>query len=121
MNNSGDEDKDRMHGSMSSVAIHNSLVIAPDSAGLVHCLDAGTGEKYWTHDTLASVWASPLVADGKVYVGTEDGDVVILKLAKKKNLLATRCFNRSIECGPVYANGVLYIMTGSEIFAVQHH
>ena len=42
-------------------AIHNSLVIAPDSAGLVHCLDAVTGKKLWTNDTNAGIWASPLI------------------------------------------------------------
>jgi hypothetical protein len=53
-----------------------------------------------------------------VHAGAEDGDVVILNLAKK-NLLVTRYFHRSIECGPVYPNGVLYIMTGSKLYAVQ--
>ena len=48
------------------------------SAAILHCLDAKTGQEYWTHDMLAAVWGSPLVVDGKVYLGDEDGDVVVL-------------------------------------------
>jgi len=116
----GDKDDDEMHRTMSSVAIHNSLVIVPDSAGLVHCLDAETGKKYWTHDSNAGIWVSPLIADGKVYVADEDGDVNVFKLAKKKKLLAEHQFNQPIESSPVYANGVLYVMTRSELYAIKH-
>ena len=31
------------------------------------------GELYWKHDTMSHIWGSTLVADGKVYVGNEDG------------------------------------------------
>jgi outer membrane protein assembly factor BamB len=108
----GDNNEDKMHGSLSSVAVHNSLVIAPDSAGLVHCLDAETGKKYWTHDSYGGIGGSPLIADDKVYVANEDGDVNIFKMAKQKKLLARREFYNAIDSSPVYANGVLY--------AIQH-
>ena len=116
----GDRYEDKMHRTVSSVAIHNSLVIAPDSSGLIHCLDAETGKKYWTHDSFAGIWASPLIADGKVYVADEDGDVCIFKLAKQKKLLAEQQFNQLIESSPVYANGVLYVMTRSVLYAIKH-
>ena len=38
-----------------------------------------TGKPYWTHDMLAAVWGSPMVVDGKVYLGDEDGDIVVLR------------------------------------------
>src|SRR5204863_2861223 len=44
---------------MSSVAVHDGLVIAPELYGYVHCLDARTGKLCWTHDTAASIIASP--------------------------------------------------------------
>ncbi len=53
-------------------------VYMPDFSGFLHCLDAKTGQEYWKHDMLAAVWGSPLVVDGKVYLGDEDGDVVVL-------------------------------------------
>jgi outer membrane protein assembly factor BamB len=114
----GDEFENRMHHSTSSVAIHNSLVIALDSSGLVHCLDAETGKKHWSHDCLAAIWASPLIVDGKVYVADEDGEMSVFELAKKKKLIAEHMFNQSFESSPVYTNGVLYAMTRRQLFAI---
>ncbi len=111
--------EDRMHRTMSEVAIHDSLVIAPDSMGLVHCLDAQTGKKYWTHDCSAGIWASPLIVDGKVYVADEDGNVQVFRLSKQKKLLAVHQFSQSIEASPVFANGVLYITTRHKLHAIE--
>src|SRR5262249_26074286 len=89
---------------LSSVAIHDGLVIAPDIDGYVDCLDARTGRKYWTHDTENQIQASPLIADGKVYVPT-DGDVVVLALSREKKVLAVNDMNASVRADPVFANG----------------
>ena len=37
---------------------------------------------------LAPVWGSPLVADGKVYLGDEDGDVAVLKAGPELKKIA---------------------------------
>ena len=55
------------------------------SPGFVHCLDAETGKLYWTYDMKAHMWGSTLVADGKVYVGDEDGDFVVLAANKGRS------------------------------------
>ena len=72
----GGEDFNR---TISTAAIHDGIVYITDLSGFLYALDAETGEHYWTHDTFAAVWGSPFVADGKVYLGDEDGDVVVLK------------------------------------------
>ena len=43
---------------------------------MFHCLNAKTGKVNWAYDMLAAAWGSPLIVDGKVYIGDEDGDVV---------------------------------------------
>ncbi|WP_298859464.1 PQQ-binding-like beta-propeller repeat protein [uncultured Gimesia sp.] len=115
----GDKPEDRMHGSLSSVAVHDSLVFAPDATGLIHCLDAETGKKYWTADSFSGIYASPLIADKKVYVANEDGIVFIYELAKQRKLLAERDFNNSIESSPVFANNVLYVMSRRVLHAIK--
>ena len=52
------------------------MVFASDFSGYVYCLDALTGEEYWIYDTKGHIWASPFVADGKVFIGNEDGFLV---------------------------------------------
>jgi hypothetical protein len=65
--------------SLSTVSVAGGLVYAADYAGQVHCLDEKTGEAKWVHDTEGRVWGSTLVADGKVYVGSEERVLTILK------------------------------------------
>ena len=36
-------------------------------------LDIANGKKMWEFETASSIVASPSVADGKIYIGTEDG------------------------------------------------
>ena len=109
---------DQIRRSISTAAVADGLVYMPDFSGFLHCLDARTGEVYWVHDLLAAVWGSALVVDGKVYLGDEDGDVVILKAGKEEKVLAEMYMGSSVYSTPVPANGVLYIMNRSEIYAL---
>jgi len=104
--------------SISTAAVAEGLVFISDFSGFLHCLDARTGTPYWTFDSLAAVWGSPLVADGKVYLGDEDGDVVVLQAAKQMKKLAEINMGSSVYGTPVAANGVLYIMHRSTLFAI---
>src|SRR5262249_35016977 len=51
---------------MSTVAVVDDIVYAPEVSGIVHCLNARTGEQFWQYDTKASIWNSPCYVDGKV-------------------------------------------------------
>jgi outer membrane protein assembly factor BamB len=75
---------DKIRRSISTGAVYNGLLFYADFSGFLHCLDANTGKPYWVHDMLAAVWGSPMVIDGKVYLGDEDGDIVVLEASKEK-------------------------------------
>ena len=92
---------DAMHRTMSSVAIAKDLVIAVDFSGVVHCLDAKTGQRHWSHDALAAIWVSPLIVDDKVYVANEDGDMLVFQLGadpKHAEPIATVSHREPIYC-----------------------
>ena len=105
--------------SMTTPAIHDGLVFVGDSGRRLHCVDATTGQCYWTHDVKGEVWASPLVADGKVYFATRHGDVLVFAASQQKKLLAEIALGEPISGSPVAANGVLYITTMKRLYAVQ--
>ena len=58
---------------LSTPSICQGLVYIVDCGPSVHCLDAKTGQEYWSHPIKGDTWGSTLVADGKVYVGTQRG------------------------------------------------
>ena len=107
--------------SLSTVAIdpENGLLFTADFSGFIHCLDADTGRLYWKHDSKAHIWGSPVVADGKVFIGTEDGAFMILASSLHKTLLSQTDLGAPIYSTPTAAGGVLYVASQSHLYAVQ--
>ena len=110
---------ERMNRTLATVAITNGLVFAADFSGFVHCLDADTGRCHWNYDMEAAMWEGPLAVDGKVYQCDEDGDVVIFDASRELKVVATQTLGNSIYAPPVYANGMMYLMTKDRLIAVQ--
>ena len=109
-----------IHRSISTVSIdpEKGLLFIADFSGFVFCLDAETGKKYWEHDMQAHIWGSTFVVDGKVYIGDEDGDVVVLADAKEKKVLNEINMGAPVYSTPIVANGTMYIGTQTHLFAI---
>ena len=111
----GGEDFNR---TISTVAISNGVLYVPDLSGFLYALDVETGEHLWTHDTFAAVWGSAFVVGGNVYLGDEDGDVVILQAGREEKVVAEMNMGSAVYTTPTVTDGVLYIATRSELFAI---
>ena len=109
---------DKIKRSISTGAIAGGLLFYADFTGYLHCLDVNTGQPYWTHDTLSAVWGSPIAIDGKVYLGDEDGDVLIMEAGKQEKLIATVNMGSSVYSTPAPANGTLYVTNRNQLFAI---
>src|SRR5581483_7957638 len=103
---------------MSTCAIHDGLVYAGELAGYLHCLDAQTGKEYWNDDLKAAIWGSAYWVDNKVYIGTEDGEIFVYAHGKEKKPLGKMDMKHPVRSTPVVANGVMYIMTESVLYAI---
>jgi len=112
---------DKIRRSISTGAVYNGLLFYSDFSGFLHCLDESTGKPYWTHDLLSAVWGSPMVIDGKVYLGDEDGDVVVLEASKEKKLIAQMNMGSSVYATVVPANGTLFVMNRNQLWALSEN
>jgi outer membrane protein assembly factor BamB len=127
--------EEEFHRSIASVVVRNDVLFAVDFSGLGHCLNAKTGQLYWTYDFLAAVWATPLVIGDRVYVGDEDGEMTILRLHPEPNQvvkappaagtawiqpdpLQVIMHPTSAYTTPVMANGVFYLATKDHLLAI---
>ena len=108
-----------IHRSISTVSLdpETGLIFVGDFSGFVHCLDAETGKVQWTHDMKAHMWGSTFVADGKVYVGDEDGDFVVLAATKEKRIISETNLGAAVYGTPVVANGTVYLQSNTHLFA----
>lgn len=123
--------EETMHRTIGTVAIKNNLVFCADYSGLFHCVDAKEIDKtqknedgthppkaYWTYDMFAASWGSPLIVEDKVYMGDEDGDIVIFELSKKQKQLGEINMGNAVYSTPVVANDTLFIANKSVLFAI---
>ena len=105
--------------SISTSAIKDGLLYYPDFSGFFHCLDLKTGKQIWKHDMFAAMWSSPMIVDGKVYLGDEDGDVTVFAHGREKKVLNEMNMGSSVYSTVVTSNGVMFIMTRNNLFAIQ--
>jgi outer membrane protein assembly factor BamB len=100
-------------------AVSNGLVFAVDCGGMIHCVDAATGKPYWTHKAVGDFWASTLVADGKLFVGTRRGQFLVMAAGKEEKVLATVELKEAISGTATAANGTLYVPTAGHLYAIR--
>ncbi len=100
-------------------AIVNGMVFIADIGHVLHCVDAETGQGFWTEELKGEAWASPLAADGKVYIGTRAGMFYVFAAAKEKKLIGSLDLASPISATACAANGVLYVATMNRLYAVQ--
>ena len=128
--------EEEMHRSCGTVAIKDDILFISDFSGIFHCLDAKSGKVHWTYDMFSQAWGSPLIVDGKVYVGDEDGDVAIFKVSKDPQVAMKMVddelhpinydveedgvtnMGNSVYSTPIVANGVLYIANRTHLYAI---
>lgn len=116
--------EEEMHRSCGTVAIKDDVLYIADFSGLLHCLDAngnpdGTPIVHFTYDMFAQSWGSPLIADGKVYIGDEDGDVCVFELgAENSEPLEEINMGSSVYSTPVAADETIFISTKDKLFAI---
>ncbi len=103
----------------STPAVHEGLVYAADCDGQVHCVDALTGKPCWVHDAGKEIWASTLVADGKVFIGTRRGEFWVLATGKEKRVLSSVKLDSPIHSTAVAANGTLYVGSMTRLYALK--
>ena len=104
---------------VSTPSIYNGMIFVAEYDGDIHCLDLDTGKVNWVHATDSRIWGSTLVADGKVYLPNEDGQLVVLAATKEKEELATVEFFTPIYSSPVVAKDVLYVATQTHLYALK--
>ena len=109
-----------MHRTCGTPAIKDDVLFIADFSGMFHCVDAKTGEPYWTYDMFAASWASPLIVEDRVYISDEDGDIAIFNIDKEESEpFAEINMESAVYTSPVAANSTLFISNRNRIYALK--
>jgi outer membrane protein assembly factor BamB len=101
-----------------SPVAHQGRVYAMGSV-TVDCVDAANGQLVWKERVKGGqFWASPIVADGKLYVVSEDGFTTVIELGDKPRVLATNAIGDTIFATPSVANGCFYLRSDRHLYCI---
>jgi outer membrane protein assembly factor BamB len=103
--------------------VHDGLVYlvrqyAKDT-GVLYCLELKTGKEVY-HQKLTPVRyrATPLLADGKIYLAARDGVVTVFKPGSEFKLLATNKLGDEIAASPAVSGGRIYLRGFQYLYAI---
>lgn len=96
----------------------SGLLYMAGDVGVITCVDAKTGERVW-RERLGGVYtASPVAADGKIYLVGESGETLVLRAGRKPEVLARNAIEGRVLASPAICGGRLYIRTDDQVIAI---
>jgi outer membrane protein assembly factor BamB len=104
-----------------SPLVYQGVVFLIRSGGIATTLDAQTGKvikQARLTGALEDYYASPIVVDGKLYIASEHGKVVVLRAAGDWEILAINELDSGIYATPAMSEGQMYIRTRNALYAI---
>jgi len=104
--------------SMPSPLLAGDELIFVDDGGFVTCLDARTGAEHYRERLGGNYSSSPLLADGKIYIGSREGVMNVLRPGKKFEVLARSELPGAIMATPAALDGALFLRTEHALYRI---
>jgi outer membrane protein assembly factor BamB len=104
-----------------SPLIRDGLVyLVQADRGIFQCWDAATAKEYYNERIHEDRYrASPVYADGKVYILSRDGTALVIKAGRTYEPLATNKLADNFTASPAIANGRIYLRGFNSLYAIQ--
>jgi outer membrane protein assembly factor BamB len=106
---------------MPTPLIYNGMLYVLANNGTFDAYDLKTGNEIYRQrlSVVGSGYsASPVAADGKIYLSNEDGEIVVLAAGEKFNQIATNSMGELLMATPALSDGVMYVRTAASLFAI---
>ncbi len=111
-------------GGFASPVVDAERLYQVDNGAVLGAFDLATGQKLWEKALGTIQKASPVMADGKLYVATENGRVFIIKPSATgpeildQDLLGTEAAPEAIVASPAVARGRIYVASMDALYAI---
>lgn len=108
------EEKSQIPANPSPLVVGDELYVVSDR-GVASCFDARTGREHWRHRVGGNYSASPLFADGKIFLCSEEGVVTVIEPGKTWRQRAASDLAARIMASPVAIGRELFIRTADDL------
>jgi len=98
--------------------VYGDLFYVLADNGVLSSYVAKTGELVYQQRLPSSFSASPVAADGKLYLASEDGDVFVVKAGRQYELLSRNVMGQPLMATPALSDGMLIVRGQNAIYAL---
>jgi outer membrane protein assembly factor BamB len=98
--------------------VYGDTLYTLSDGGVLSAFEAKTGRLVYQERLPSSFSASPVAADGKLYLSSEDGDVFVVRAGPTFELLATNPVGEPLMATPAISDGVLILRAHKHVYAV---
>ena len=102
-----------------SLLLVDDLIYMMNDGGIATCADAKTGEPIWSERVQGNYSASPIFADGRIYVFSEEGKVAALAPGRAFKLLAENKLDAGFMASPAVSGKALFLRTKTHLYRVE--
>lgn len=106
-------------GSKPSQLLIGDLIFMVDDKGIATCLDAKTGDDVWSHRIGGQFSASPLYADGRIYMFSHEGDTTVIEPAREFKQLAVNKLDDGFMASPAVSENSLILRTKTHLYRIE--
>ena len=106
---------------MPTPVIYDGLLYVLANNGIFDAYNLRTGEEVYRQrlEHLGSGFsASPVAADGKIYLSGEDGEMLVLEAGPRPRHIATNSMGELLMATPALSDGVMYVRSSASLFAI---
>lgn len=111
------EDSEYLSDVPSPVATAQYLFLAT-SYGTVVCYNVMNGEKFWEHEFDQTIYSSPVIAEGRIYLFDKLGVAYIVDVSDKFNLIGQPALGEGTFCTPAFADGRIFIRGNNHLYCI---
>jgi outer membrane protein assembly factor BamB len=102
----------------SPLVIGDEIYLLSDK-GILSCLDAHTGNEHWRKRLAGNFTASPVLADGRIYLCGEDGRTTVIAPGKEYNELAVNTLDGRFMASPAVVGKSLFLRTDTHLYRIE--
>jgi len=106
---------------MPTPLVYRGIVYVLDNSGIFDAYDLKTGQEIYRQrlETIGDGFsASPVAADGKIYLSNEDGDILVVAAGREFKALAANSMGDLLMATPALSNGVMFVRTAQSLYAI---
>jgi outer membrane protein assembly factor BamB len=106
---------------MPTPLVYDGILYVLANNGLLDAYDLKTGEEIYRQRLPlvgSGFSASPVAADGRLYLSNEDGEMLVITAGRKYAHIATNSMGELLMATPALSEGVMYVRSAQSLFAV---